>query len=124
AEAGKPLYDDEYRGLTGGLYQGLHWVRAHTPTNSILAVNNHSLYPDNRDSKYFYYSAFAQRRVVLESWDYTAQAAASGLFSLDASRTPFVHRLTLSDLVFRAADENALRSLRRDYGAEYVLVDK
>ncbi len=124
ASAGGPLYDQQYRGLTDGLYKGLLWIRNNTDEDAVLVVNNHSLYPDNHDSKYFYYSAFAQRRVVLESWDYTAQAAASGLFSLDASRTPFVHRLTLSNLVFQAADESALRALRRDYGADLLVVDK
>jgi len=124
AEAGKPLYDNEYRGLTGGLDQGLQWVRAHTRTSDILAVNNHSLYPDNHDSKYFYYSAFAERRVVLESWDYTAQAAASGLFSLDTAHTPFFRRLTLSNLAFGVGDQNALRALARNYGVDYLIVDK
>jgi hypothetical protein len=124
AEASEPLYDTQYRGLTGGLYQGLHWVRAHTRANDVLAVSNHSLYPDNHDSKYFYYSAFAERRVVLESWDYTAQAAASGLFSLDAAHTPFFRRLTLSNLAFGVGDQNALRALARDYSVDYLIVDK
>jgi hypothetical protein len=124
AEAGHPLYDDEHRGLTGGLYQGLMWIRKNTRTSDILAVNNHSLYPDNRDSKYFYYSAFAERRVVLESWDYTAQAAASGLFSLDAAHTPFFRRLTLSNLAFGVGDKSALHALARDYSVDYLIVDK
>ena len=124
AAAGKPVYNQELMGLTSGLYSGLLWIREHTPTNAVLAVNNHSLHFDNRDSKYFYYSAFAQRRVVLESWDYTAQAAASGLFSLDTAHTPFLHRLTLSDLAFGTSDENAIRALAREYGADYLVVDK
>jgi hypothetical protein len=124
AEASKPLYDNDYRGLTGGLYQGLQWIRENTRTSDVLAVNNHSLYPDNHDSKYFYYSAFAERRVVLESWDYTAQAAASGLFSLDTAHTPFFRRLTLSNLAFVVGDHNALRALARDYSVDYLVVDK
>jgi hypothetical protein len=124
ADAGEPLYDTEYRGLTGGLLQGLHWIRDHTRTSDVLAVNNHSLYPDNHDSKYFYYSAFAERRVALESWDYTAQAAASGLFSLDRAHTPFFRRLTLSNLAFGVGDAHALRALARDYGVDYLVVDK
>jgi hypothetical protein len=124
AEAGHPLYDNQNRGLTSGLYEGLHWLRGHTRTSDVLAVNNHSLYPDNHDSKYFYYSAFAERRVVLESWDYTAQAAASGLFSLDTAHTPFFRRLTLSNLVFGVGDQNALRALARDYSVDYLIVDK
>jgi hypothetical protein len=119
-----PPYASEPPGLTAGLYSGLLWVRNNTDVNSVLVVNNHSIYRDGRDSKYFYYSAFAQRRVVLESWDYTRQAAASNLLSLDAAHTPFPRRLELSQAVFRNADEIAMRTLARDYGARYLIADK
>jgi hypothetical protein len=111
-------------GLTAGLYGGLLWIRDNTDPNAVLVVNNHSIYPDNRDSKYFYYSAFAQRRVVLESWDYTPQTVDRGVFSLDAAHTPFPRRLRLSNAVFRTANETAVRTLARDYGARYLVVDK
>jgi hypothetical protein len=116
--------DQGLTGLTAGLYQGLLWIRGNTDSSAVLAVSNHSIYPDNRDSKYFYYSAFAERRVVLESWDYTPQTAAQGKFSLDAAHTPFPRRLRLSDAAIRGADEIAMRTLARDYGARYLVVDK
>jgi hypothetical protein len=118
------LEDQRLRGLTSGLYQGLLWIRHNTSTNAVLVVNNHSLHPDNHDSKYFYYSAFAQRRVLLESWDYTPQAAATGKFFLDAAHTPFPRRLALSDAIFRRADDTAIRTAARNYGATYLVVDK
>ena len=71
-------------------------MRDNTDVNSVLVVNNHSIFPDASDSKYFYYSAFAQRRIVLESWDYTRQAAANEVASLDAAHTPFPRRLSPS----------------------------
>lgn len=119
-----PQYRFEPSGLTADLYRGLLWVRNNTDVNSILVVNNHSIYPDTTDSKYFYYSAFAQRRVVLESWDYTRQAAANEVPSLDAAHTPFPRRLRLSNEVFEGADEAAMRTLSRDYGARYLVADK
>jgi hypothetical protein len=124
AKDGQSVEDEGLRGLTAGLYQGLLWIRDNTDSNAVLVVNNHSLHPDNRDSKYFYYSAFAERRVVLESWDYTPQTAAQGKFFLDAAHTPFPRRLSLSDAAFRTADEIAIRTLARDYGASYLVVDK
>jgi hypothetical protein len=124
AIAGHPLYDQQYRGLTAGLYRGLLWLRENTDPDDVLAVNNHSLHPDNSDSKYFYYSAFAQRRVALESWDYTAQAVATGLFSVDSNHTPFFRRLTLANLAFGVTDESAIHSLARDYQVKYLVVDK
>jgi hypothetical protein len=122
--AGKAVYSRENRGLTAGLYQGLTWVRGHTDPNAVLVVNNHSAWPDSRDSKYFYYSAFAERRVVLESWDYTEETTRRGFFSLPSWLTPFPQRLQLSDAVFRHADEIAIRTLARSYGARYLLADK
>jgi hypothetical protein len=119
-----PPYQYELSGLTAGLYDGLLWIRNNTDVNDVLVVNNHSIYRGGLDSKYFYYSAFAQRRVVLESWDYTRQAAATKLLSLDAAHTPFPRRLALSDAVFRNADESAMRTLAREYGASYLVVDK
>jgi hypothetical protein len=121
---GKPAYSQEYSGLTSALHEGLTWVRENTGANDVLVVNNHSLQPDGRDSKYFYYSAFAERRVVLESWDYTERTAARGHFSLPEAQSPFPHRLALSDAVFRHGDERAARTLAREYGARYFVADK
>jgi hypothetical protein len=119
-----PRYQYEPKGLTAGLYQGLLWVRKNTDVDSVLVVNNHSIFPDTSDSKYFYYSAFAQRRIVLESWDYTRQAAANEVASLNAAHTPFPRRLRLSNEVFEGADPIAMHTLARDYGARYLVADK
>jgi len=124
ASAGRPLYNQELHGMTAGLYRGLRWVRDNTPSDAVLVVNNHSLYPDRSDSKYFYYSAFAERRVVLESWDYTPQTAARGVFSLPEVLSPFPRRLRLSNALFADGDRRALRALVCDYGATHVVVDK
>jgi hypothetical protein len=121
---GKAVYDRQYSGLTAGLYHGLTWIRDNTRPDDVLVVSNHSIHPDGRDSKYFYYSAFAERRVVLESWDYTVQTTEHGYFSLPASKTPFPRRLALSDAAFRPANTIAIRTLVRDYGARYLVVDK
>ena len=124
ASAGRPLYSQEFHGITAGLYYGLRWVHDSTPTDAVLVVNNHSLRPDGSDSKYFYYSAFAERRVVLESWDYTPQTAARGVFSLPEALSPFPRRLRLSNAVFADADPQALLALVCDYGATHLVVDK
>jgi hypothetical protein len=124
AAAGKPLANQDYAGLTSGLYGGLRWIRDNTRPGDVLVVNNHSLYPDGHDSKYFYYSAFAERRVVLESWDYTEQTVNKGYFSLPVSQSPFPRRLALSDAAFQHADPDAIKTLERRYGARYLVADK
>jgi len=121
---GKPTYSQEYSGLTSGLYEGLRWIRRNTRPSDVLVVNNHSLHPDGSDSKYFYYSALAERRVVLESWDYTDRTAGRGYFSLPEQLSPYPRRLALSEAVFLEANERAARVLAHTYGARYFVNDK
>ncbi len=102
-------------GMTAALYRGLRWVRAHTSPCAVLAVNNHYSNAGPAASLYFYYSAFAERRVYLESWQYTPGGESGGL--------PFPARLRLSNLATQRGDPAALRQLARD-GVGYVLIDK
>lgn len=105
------------QGMTAALYRGLSWVREHTSPCDVLAVNNHLIKagagPDY--SSYYYYSAFAERRVFLESWDFTPEGAGGG--------QPFRSRLALNDRATVDGDPAALRELRRR-GVRYVLVDE
>jgi hypothetical protein len=80
-----------------------------------LAVNNHSITARETDSKYFYYSAFTEREVFLESWAYTSVGAYGG--------QPYPARLALNNLAVAHGDPVALRELARR-GVTYVLVDK
>jgi hypothetical protein len=103
-------------GMNAALYRGLLWVRAHTRPCDVLAVNNHAGWAhDSRPSAYLFYSAFAERRVFLESWAFTP----SGI----AGREPFPGRLALNDRAVVRGDPRALRELAR-LGVSYVLIDK
>jgi hypothetical protein len=106
--------------LTPGLNRGLTWVREHTPTDTVVAVNNQFItlggvtLPAN-----FYYSAFAERRVFLEGWSYTAPA-----IRLSNSANPFLDRLRLNEAVFSRADRAAFRLLVDRWSVRYLIVDK
>jgi hypothetical protein len=102
-------------GMTAPLYRGLLWVRAHTNPCDVLAVSNHYEHVGKRGSVYFYYSAFTERRVFLESWNYTP----GGLFG----GQPFPARFALNNLAVQRGDPTALHELARR-GVSYVLVDK
>jgi hypothetical protein len=104
----------EDQGLSAALYSGLLWVRSHTTSRDVLAVNNHYLQAHSRDPRYFYYSAFTERRVFLESWAYPAHWSRP---------QPFPGRLALSERVTAGGDPSALRELERK-GVSYVLIDK
>jgi hypothetical protein len=103
-------------GINVPLYQGLEWVRVHTRTCDVLAVNNHYDGPSSKDeSAYYDYGAFTERRVFLGSW----AATPGGIVGPD----PFPKKLTLNESAVVEGDPTALRSLARD-GVSYVLVDK
>ncbi|HEY7952280.1 MAG TPA: hypothetical protein VID70_04780 [Solirubrobacteraceae bacterium] len=102
-------------GMTAPLYAGLLWVRAHTTPCDELAVNNHYDNAKHEESVYFYYSAFTERRVFLESWRYTAGGQTGGL--------PYPWRFALNQRAVAQAEPEALRELARR-GVSYVLIDK
>jgi hypothetical protein len=113
----KPILIDSAnnRGMTAALYRGLIWVRDHTSPCAVLAVNNHYRGAAMKNSSYFYYSAFTEREVYLESWNYTVQGV--------HGQQPFPRRLALNDAATIAGRASALRGLQRE-GVSYVLIDK
>jgi len=112
-------------GMSAGLYRGLVWIRDHTPETSVLAVNNQYLEPSRTGPGYFYFTAFAQRRVYLEGWGYAFKttALADGRDYRDAFRAdPFGRRQRLNDRAFAQADPAALAQLRAA-GVRFLVVD-
>ncbi len=105
-------------GMSGGLFEGLSWIRDNTDEDDVLAVNRH-LKVEGRNPflGYFYYSAFSERRVFLEDWTFAVRASDTGLGS------PFPERLELNDAVFARADPWAIRALADGAGVRELLVD-
>lgn len=117
-------HDVGLHGMTSGLYEGLRWVRAHTSPKDVLATNIHTL-DQGYDSRYFYISAFTERRVFLESWLYTSRTAAIGYVKVaNGQLHPFPDRLALNTAVFDRADRAAMADLRRRYGVTRLVVVK
>jgi hypothetical protein len=115
---------DAHQGMTTALYDGLIWVRNHTTPCDVLAVNNHYTFATNHKSgilavdlfsHYSYYTAFTERRVLLESWYNTPL----GLRSSD----PYPALLTINDMAVVHGSAPDLRELARD-GVKYVLIDE
>jgi hypothetical protein len=102
-------------GMTASLYHGLLWVRAHTSDCDVLAVNNHFTTAQNTSSVYFYYSAFTERRIFLESWFYTPNGTRLA--------QPFPERFKLNTEAISLGTPVALRMLN-EQGVSYVLIDK
>jgi hypothetical protein len=124
-EGGNRLYatdGPQAFGLTKPLFQALRWVRDHTPTATVLAVNNQFAATGRRSPIYYYYSAFDERRSFLEGWYDSIPGARLGAAA--ATVTPFPDRLSLNDAVFLHADQVALRTMERGYGVRYLFVDR
>jgi hypothetical protein len=108
--------------VTPALHEGLEWIREHTPTDAVLAVNVHDTNRGRFDN--FVTSALAERRVFLEGWLYSILTReASPREVARGLEQPFPERKRLNDAVF-AGDRAAAETLRRSYGVRYLVVDK
>jgi hypothetical protein len=105
------------RGTTRALTDGLRWVRDNTDPDDLLAVNVH-LRDRGTDSRFFYFSALTERRMFLESWNYTPKGAAR-----NAPDDPYPERRAINDGAIIDGDPADLEALRRA-GVDYVLVDR
>ncbi len=109
------------RDLTTDLLHGLVWLREHSRPTDVIAVNNHDLTYEG-GSRYFYYSAFSERRVFLESWTYTPQGYA--YLAAKNPACPFPALLALNNAAVDDASWPAITTLRDDYGVRYIVIDR
>jgi hypothetical protein len=112
------------RGISRDLRSGLLWVKDNTPTSSLIAVNNFIHLPHASPyyrSRYYYYSAYAERPVLFQSWGYTS-AVLPLLHEGGTLPKSFIDKRTAS---FDAAqnDPAAIQRLK-GYGVDYLVVDK
>jgi len=108
--------------LTAGLVTALSWLRDHTSIDTVFAVNNHWLDAARENGKYFYYTAFSERQVLIEAYDSIRYGVTPGLAT--ATAATFATRQALNDAVFNHADPNALRIMTQRYGVRFLFVDR
>jgi hypothetical protein len=121
----EPLYRRDAVTLNADFLAGLTWVRNNTDEDAVLAVSNQAR-PEARAAApgIINTAAFAERRVFLEGWVYSARANIIGTPDVAARRKElFLDRLRLEERAFRA-DAQALSLLYDGYGVRYLLVDK
>jgi hypothetical protein len=100
------------RGVTPGLFRGLDWIRENTPSDAVLIVNN-------TDPTFSAYSAFAERRVLLEGWAYSSRVEGDP----DTSQ-PYPGRFRFSQAVATEADRDAVMMLAKRHSNAYVVQDR
>jgi hypothetical protein len=116
--------------LTPALLSALDWVRRNSSTLDVLAVNNtclvHAADGTCADHRVFYYSAFTERRVLIESWSYS-QRTLSEAVRLNVPYltlpSPYPERSTLNTALFTDPSPTVLAQAYRQYGVRWLLVD-
>jgi hypothetical protein len=123
--------DPQYQGLaplTPDLEEGLLWLRDHTSPDDVVATNAHYLDPQRLRPVLIRVTAFAERRVFLESWIYTIRnselAAKTFGRSLSEQRLAYPDRLALNRRAFVLGDPAAIRELHDRYGVTTLWVEK
>jgi len=95
--------------------QSLHWMRANTPIDALVATNKHcsrgSIAQDNCSDRWFIFSALSERRFISEGRGYTWRQS-----------VPWNNFAKLSDQVILNPSTNNLKELQ-NLGVQYLYVD-
>lgn len=111
-------------GLSPSLFAGLRWIEGHTDEDAVLAVDDLRTETTRIYAPlYFYVSAFAERRTLMQGWEYSTRGAELGATAVGMlEKQPFPERLRLEDAVFERASLPALRELRSRFGVTDLVV--
>lgn len=121
--------------LTNELLSGLRWLRGNTPIDAVIAVNYTQKLWKNKHrwyyteaaerNKYWYYSAFSERRIFLEGMFNTPQFHYwINIDEKNPAKIPFIEKIKLLDRFFKQKDKNAFIAMRDKFGISYLLNDK
>ncbi|GAA0812392.1 hypothetical protein [Spirilliplanes yamanashiensis] len=110
-----------------GTRRAARWLRAHSSPADLIATNAHCRRGKTCDNLHFWFSAFSERRFLVEGWGFTAKAnAMPGRAGGSPILAPFWDPalLAANDVVFRAPDAASVDRLRREFGVRWLLVDE
>ncbi|HPT69473.1 MAG TPA: hypothetical protein PKW50_04945, partial [Syntrophomonas sp.] len=99
--------------LTPDVYQGLEYLRIETPADAVIA-SYRSFWLDKENPRFFYYSAFAERRFLVEGWMYMRP-----VYQMQA-------QVRYEDMqkLFYTRDQVIAKEIMKRYEINYILVDK
>jgi hypothetical protein len=107
--------------LPAPLVTALEWLRDHSTTDQVFAVNNHWIDPGKTDGKFYYYSPFAQRQIFIEAYNPIRYGITPGINTPTAQI--FAYRQRLNDAVFDHADAAALAVMTQQYSVRFLFFD-
>jgi hypothetical protein len=95
------------------------WLRDHSDPNDLVATNIHCRVPRSAacDSRQFWVSAYSERRVLVEGWDYAGHT----FIPWD----PFWDQalLATNDAAFEEPSTATVAALRNGYGVRWLFAD-
>jgi hypothetical protein len=116
----KPDCRHPRRQIPAGGAEAARYIRSHSKVTDRLATNSHCtpVYTKTCDTRNFWLSAYAERRVLVEGWAYTntAQSRANGSFW----DRPL---LRANDAIFLTPDRAELENFRTEYGVRWLVFD-
>ncbi|MCO6008543.1 hypothetical protein NE236_26575 [Actinoallomurus purpureus] len=113
--------------IGAGTLEAGRWLREHSRPDDLVATNAVCLSGMGCDDRRFAVSAYSERRVLVESWRYTARAHMEGVRRHIADESvPFwdLRRLMDNEAVFHRPSPEAVRRLRHTYGVRWLFVDR
>jgi hypothetical protein len=122
---GRPHYTSDHadgpRGINQDLLHALVWLRDHSSRDDVIATDTQETgRGETAEPRYFYPSAYAERRTFLGGWGYTPDAVSSS--ASQNGMAPFADRRRLNAAAY-TGDPSALHQLRDRYGVRYLVAD-
>jgi hypothetical protein len=107
--------------------EAARWLRANSSPDDLVATNMHCLAPPPAtpcDARHFWVSAYAERRILVEGWDYTATSNARYVPGYNVRTGPFWDPalLALNDAAF-TDPASGVPALRATHPVRWLFAD-
>lgn len=113
--------------IPAGGIEAARYIRGRSVPDDLIATNIHCRLPRQKvcQTASFWIPGYAERRVLVEGWAYTARANADGT-QQSATSGPFwdQEKLRINDAAFEAPTRAGLETLRTRYGVRWLLADE
>jgi hypothetical protein len=121
------IYADGLPAIPPDLVPAARWLRDHSDPDDLIATNAHCRTMPPCDNRHFSISAYAERRVLVEGWGYTARSIAESVregidFAHVAYDKPAL--LAANDAAFTTPSAATVNKLRDRYRVRWLVVEQ
>jgi hypothetical protein len=123
----RPSAGNGHDSIAPGGIEAARFIRERSGPDDLIATNIHCHDPAAKRCHHstFWIAAYAERRVLVQGWSYTAEANATGN-ATGALYGPFwdQEKLRINDDTFTAPTRAGVETLRTKYGVRWLLADE